>query len=291
MNKLIGLIFLASGIFLASNAHAKTADDWLSECVASYDADEYAKALTSCNKAIDLDVDNEGAYRHRGNVKYSFEDYQGAIVDYDKAIELSDGYAFYYYLRGRAHSGAGDITLAYEDYLRFIEQDNRILTYCELIAGDASDLSEEQLKNPKLREFHARCISEFAASASDAPKNEYEKSVAIEAYQNIAKIKILLRDYSGALETYNAAVSIDKNNYLVLQERGALKELMADNEGALKDYNRAVAIDVDVPFLLEARAALYRKLNMKAEACADYQKSAEINGTDIYAEDEEYCKP
>ena len=297
MKKIIELLFIMGFMALMGNAHAKTANDWLSECIENYHSESKEKnAVTLCSKAIELSPTNDEAYRYRGSAKSILGDDEGAIKDFDKAIEFGDGYAFYYYLRGASKFALNNITAAYEDYLLFMEaenpNENQVSTYCETIANDAAELNNEQLKNPKLREFHQKCISEFQDYIDESPKSGYQKSRSIDAYHKIARTQTLLKDYRGALKSYDAALKIDDEDRTSLGERGTFKEIyLKDNQGALSDYNRAISLADDQSVWYSERAALYRKLNMKQEACADLKKIVELDNTQMYWEDTEYCKP
>ena len=53
---------------------------------------DYVKALTDINKAIDLNPDYIKAYARRGNIKVQLEDYEEAIKDYHKVKEMNSNY-------------------------------------------------------------------------------------------------------------------------------------------------------------------------------------------------------
>jgi Flp pilus assembly protein TadD len=88
-------------------AQANTANDYLKQGNAKYQAGDKQGAIADFDRVIQLDPQSAEAYRKRGFIKAELGDKKGAIVDYDRAIQLNPK-AANYLERGNVKAELGD---------------------------------------------------------------------------------------------------------------------------------------------------------------------------------------
>tara|TARA_X000000950_G_C13606773_1_gene533656 strand:- start:50 stop:688 length:639 start_codon:yes stop_codon:yes gene_type:complete len=84
------------------------------------------------------------------------------------------------------------------------------------------------------------------------PKNSYEELIAEElsknlssAYNNRGKLKKIIKDYDGAMDDYNKAITIYSNNHSAYHNRGILKRILNDNKGSISDFTKSINLNPD----------------------------------------------
>ena len=83
--------------------------------------EEMEEAIKDYDKALELDLQNDGIYDLRGTAKFGLGKYEEAIKDHDKALELNPQEGATYYFRGIAKSGLGKHEEAIKDYDKALE--------------------------------------------------------------------------------------------------------------------------------------------------------------------------
>ena len=95
-------------------------------CIAYKDKEQYERAMTDCNRAIELDPRDDHAYNTRGAIYHLTEKYDQAIEEYSKAIRLAPNFIDPVHNRGMSYAAKGDLDTAIADYnaaLRINSQD------------------------------------------------------------------------------------------------------------------------------------------------------------------------
>ncbi len=85
------------------------------EAQAAYAKENYAAALTSVNKALDVTSGEAVFHGLRGAIRYQQKRYDDAVTNFDRAVALDDGYFVYYLQRGLSHMQAGNRSRAKTD--------------------------------------------------------------------------------------------------------------------------------------------------------------------------------
>jgi tetratricopeptide (TPR) repeat protein len=83
--------------------------------------DQYEKALADFDRAIKLDPDDARAFYYRSNVYHDLGWYEKALADYDQAIQLDPNNAYAYNNRGLTYHKLGEYEKALADYDRAIQ--------------------------------------------------------------------------------------------------------------------------------------------------------------------------
>jgi len=90
--------------------------------------EQYDKAISDYNKAIELNPNYAKAYNNRGVAYDDLKQYDKAISDYTKALELNPNYAEAYNNRGLVYSDLKQYGKAISDFNKVIEL-NPNITY------------------------------------------------------------------------------------------------------------------------------------------------------------------
>ena len=93
----------------------------MSRCAAYAQASNFKKALSDCDKAIDLNANLIEAYINRGHIYDDLGNYHQAIEDYTKAINLKPNYAIAYYGRGISYANLKDVQRAIYDFEQYLK--------------------------------------------------------------------------------------------------------------------------------------------------------------------------
>ena len=127
--------FLLITVVLASCASGsqKYADDYYDQGLVFYERMEYARAVDSFDKVLELEPNGKDAYKvyyNRGNAYLKRRQYDQAIYDFTQALERTpprDKKMRYFILeaRGNAYQKNGRIDASIDDYTRAIELNPR----------------------------------------------------------------------------------------------------------------------------------------------------------------------
>ena len=86
---------------------------------------------------------------------------------------------------------------------------------------------------------------------------------------NQGKYKYDLKNYSGAIDDFTKAISLDSNSDSAYYYRAISKELLGDNEGSIADYTKSIAIGK-----MYSRASyVYQARGVLKQIAGDYRGS------------------
>jgi len=178
----------------APAAPSATAEDFYRDAVRQHDSKDYAGAIQSLDRALELRPDWLLAIATRADNLYHAKLYDEAIAGFDRAIQLDPKRASSYDGRGLAYSNSGRHAQAIPDYTRAIElipgfaaaYNNRGWAYLETGHLDEAlaDLNKALDLNPayttalfnrahlfERRKEYAKAIADFDAILHVAPAN------------------------------------------------------------------------------------------------------------------------
>jgi tetratricopeptide (TPR) repeat protein len=113
MKKLLLLIILC---FEFTFLQAQIAIDEANNVKTTDGLSNHIEIISVCNKTLENNPNNVGAYLDRGADRYRIHHYEDAISDYDKAIEIDPKNSEAYCLRGLAKHFQGDKEGACSDW-------------------------------------------------------------------------------------------------------------------------------------------------------------------------------
>lgn len=118
-------------------------------------------------------------------------------------------------------------------------------------------------------ENYEEAINYFTSYLSKYP-NDYK------AYYNLGLTKVLLGEYSGALQDYNKAIEINPNDATVYYNRGCLKNILNNFTEAIQDFDKVIEINPDNASAYYNRGRAKSKLADYRSAMHDFNKAIEL---------------
>ena len=235
------------------------------------------EAIRDFSKVLDMDAKYKGAYMGRGFARYNLEDYEKAIEDYLEEIKIDSTNKLCYNniaVSKEKLNQREDAMIYYEKALAIdprydVALDNK--NALKSLLDSLSKLQPKQQQTPvgvaEVAEVSAQDYFEMGYQASE--KGEYDKAIdyynkAIsidrnnrQAYENRGWVKYRQEKYLSALDDFNNALDMGVNKSTYYQ-RGLVKIKLGNLEGAIKDFDKALAIDAEYAAALE-----YKKLTQK----------------------------
>jgi tetratricopeptide (TPR) repeat protein len=252
------------------------------------------QALQTLNTVLKADPYNSAAYDLRGTIYTALDDYERALSDYDRAIELDPFFAQAHYNRGRIYSLLKRYDEALADLQMSVKLDvanfgyrangNVGLIYHKqgqydkaLAAFDASIASSDAQADA----FYLRGETYTALEEYEAAIADYQSAISRFArydlaYQGLGYVYYKTAQYDKAAEALNQAVGISPNSptahlYLVLVDVATDKP-----DSAAGEVSRAAAAFSTLP--LEEQQSLYSRVtaDLKAVAQQNPRKAKEV---------------
>ena len=131
-------------------------------CIAYKDQEKYERAMTDCNRALELDPRDDHVFNTRGAIYHLTEKYDQAIEEYSKAIRLAPNFIDPVHNRGMSYAAKGDYDTAIADYNAALKINPRdaLALYERGIAkkhqgdetGGQRDIDEAKKIDPKMGE-------------------------------------------------------------------------------------------------------------------------------------------
>ena len=193
--------------------------------VSYYHVGDYEKAISSYNKAIELDSEYAKAYNNRGSAYLQKGDYDAAISDFDKAIKLNPKFTDAYNNRGYAYDDKGDYDQAIKDYDKAIEL------------------------NPQYAAtYYNRAIAYSNKGDNDQAIKDYDKVIELnpqdaDAYINRGLAYSNKGDNDQAIKDYDKAIELNPQYVEAYNNRGLAYSNKGDNDQAIKDYDKAIGLN------------------------------------------------
>jgi len=103
-------------------------------------------------------------------------------------------------------------------------------------------------------------------------------------HNNIGYKKFILKDYPGAIKSYNISIKLNPKYAIVYSNRGLAKAKSGDNLGAIEDFNKALSISPNLVIALGNRGNSKSDLEDYKGAIEDYNKVLKLdnNNSGIY---------
>lgn len=218
-----------------------------------------------------------------------------ALHYYDIAIkEDTVDCAFLYYRRALLKVNINDRKGAIEDFYQTINKNQD----CEIIwQVDPEGLTYgfNSVSNSSLYDEIASLkihLKDYIGAVQD-----YTKAIELDDsrdnydyYKERGKTKILLNDFRGALKDFEHLLSKNQNDYGILELIGNTKFDMKDENSAIYYYTRAIKINNKKEIIFYNRGLCYLNLNKIEEACLDFSRAGELGYKEAYEIIKTKCK-
>lgn len=267
---------------------------------------EYEMAIKNCNKAIELDINNNYALIQRALIWNSLNNFKRAIEDCNFAIVINPLIADNYYHRGLIYSNFGQWKNAIKDYSLAIEfrpyfseaYINRGNAYGHLkLYTEALENHNKAIElNPNSSEAYCNRGNDYREiNDYDKSVKDYNKSLKLDptfapSYYGLGIVYSDLEELNKAIENYNIAIDINPSFGSAYVNRAGVYNSLKQYEKALKDCERVIGLynnhekffidNWDMKNLISLaynnRGSAYGGLKKHEIAIEDYKKAIEI---------------
>lgn len=239
---------------------------------------EFAKAIESYTKAIEIQPDYHAAYWRRGVIYYDLAEFQLAISDYNAADSLVPGQADLHMNRGNAYSRLGLHDRALADHQRAM-----------MLGYRSPDTLLYNIAN-----------NHWRMGNTDSALVYYAKVLEInpglkEAKGNRAYVFLLQNRYVEAATGYKELLREFPDDVSYLNNLGYAELRLDDLESAMVHVQRSVDLDAKNAFAYRNRGLIHMAMSKHKEACADLKRAIQLDfvkqwGSAELSELVEYCK-
>jgi len=213
---------------------------------------DFEKAMSDYNEAIQLNPNLIPAYNHRGKIYAKKGDYNQAIADYSEVIPLDpndDPYS-----------------------QRIVYAIQAIVYYREAIRLDPNDATA----------YYNRGIAYDDKGDSDQALADFNEAIRLapnlmSSYEHRGDIYARRKDYDQAIADYNQIIQFNPNDGGIYIKRGKVYADKKDYDQAIADYNKAIQLN---PELLDAyyrRGWLYISMKDHDNIIMNYSELIQIN--------------
>ncbi|MBW4582177.1 MAG: tetratricopeptide repeat protein [Tildeniella nuda ZEHNDER 1965/U140] len=219
---------------------------------------QYAQALVSYEKALELQPANEKVWLNRGDALFRLGRYADAITSYDQAVAIKPDFH-------TAWKNRGDALLSLERH------EDAIASYDRAVAI-----------KPGLHEaWNSRGVALDGLGRYEDAITSYDCAVAIQpdnhkAWYNRGNALGKLRRDKDALASYDRAVAIKPDDHGAWCGRGIALFSLERAEESIDSYDRAVAIKPDYHEAWSNRGDALENLRRYEEAVASYDRAVAI---------------
>jgi tetratricopeptide (TPR) repeat protein len=263
--------------------------------------EKYDSALIIFNRAWKLDSNNYYVNLNRGRVHFAMENWQGAYEDFSTAIGLYPDSIMPYHERGILLLTTMNTDDAIADNTKALQlaKDDSMLVFSYMNRGTCYQqkrefqLAYEDYSRAYLLDTNNVSIMNNIATVLDELGRRDESigilkklvridSTLIGPYVNLGFQYSKLEKYKEAIEYFNKALELEKDEPLALNNRGYAKYSLKDYKGALEDINKSLESYPDNSYALRNRALVYIALKEKDKACTDINRGLSIGFTRMY---------
>jgi tetratricopeptide (TPR) repeat protein len=209
-----------------------------------YEQGNTDKAEADFSKAIEIDPQQAGAYRYRGEISFDSLIPGKAIADFDRSIALDPNDATVYVLRGRAYEmryvmqhDTRDVDRAIADFTKAVEIDPK----------DALAYAFRGFVRSETGEYD-RAVEDESRSIELKADDPYPYQLRAKAYLMSGKVALALSDV-------DQLAALSPNDHYNFDFRGSIFESLGRREEAIADYRRALTLN---PNMQSSKDALRR---------------------------------
>ncbi len=169
---------------------------------------------------------NHWTYATEARLFADIEDYNKAIEYYTKAIKINPNYDTYYFQRATAYKKSQDYHKALKDYDIVLNDSPYSFSVYREAAGVATKIKDYR----KALDYYEKMISIFPY---------YNERKETTYYNDTAKLKLLLKDYQGAINDIDKAEKIVPTT-AAYHVRAEAKMKLSKHKDAIGDYSKTL---------------------------------------------------
>lgn len=224
-----------------------------------WQAEDFAKALTHFNRAIEINPGYPTVYNNRGGMYFDQGMRDLAIEDFEYALRLNPRYADALYNLGKVYYEEKDLERALTYYTQAIAANRR---YAEAYNNRGNIYGELERFEEALNDFNQAL--------------KYDDRQAHTYYHRAFTLK-KLGDVDAAIKDYSKAIALNPEYAEAYNNRGNIykeRDMLAE---ALFDYTQAVKYDNELGKAYYSQAMIYKERMDLDQAYAGFSRFIELN--------------
>ena len=256
-------------------------------------AEEYVKAITSYDKALEIKPDDREVWNNRGNALLSLGRLEEAIASYDKALGIKPNYHDVWYNRGIALGKLGRLEAAIASYDKALEikpddrevwnnRGNALLSLGRLEEAIASYDKALEIKPNYHDVWYNRGVAQGNLGRLEAAIASYDKALEFKpdyhvAWNNRGLALASLGRLEEAIASYDKALEIKPDYHEAWNNRGIALGNLGRLEEAIASYDKALEIKPDDDATFYNKACCYALQSQIDQAIQNLQQAINLN--------------
>lgn len=258
--KLFFIFFLS--VILPVTLFSSEEEIWLAKGEQSFIRQDYAEAVFSYSKAIEINSKNIQALYSRGLAYLFWQKFEQALSDFDSVLELDSNHINALNNRGYLFLLGGLFDEALMDLDKAIELDEN---FAEAYINRGSTYSE---------------LNNFEGAVADFKKAIELNPDSYSPYVELGRVYYKTNDFETSIKNYSKAIEMGIKNPKVFYNRGNAYFKMNNFKKAIEDYSTCITLDPEDTEALNNRAVSYDKIGKAELAEEDRKKIRSISGLD-----------
>ena len=230
----------------------------------------YGDAVHDFSKVIELNPEDDRAYKYRAIAWRELHECEVALADFDAAVRLNPNDVETYKHRAIAHSRLKQYVAVVTDYdeaIRIIPDDpqlytNRAFANRELgrYADAIADFDASLKFSPDIIVLCEREDVRRLATIADCDAAIRGQTNDANAYSRRGCVRLEIRKYESAVVDFDEAIRLEPASVEAFKHRGIAKLKLGQYEQAIADFDEAIRLNPDDAELYKKRIAAKRRL-------------------------------
>ena len=287
---------LANGLGMetisSSQTHLERSQTWFYQGLQQVKRSELSGAITSYDKAIEINPHSYEYWFNRGLTLFYLGDFAKAIASYDKAIEIKPNFYKGWYNRGTAQGELGNFEDAIASFDKAIEikhdyhqaWSSQGLVLLKLGCPEDAIFSYDQalLVAPEDQEnWYYRGIALAVSGRTYDAIASYDRAIEIQpdfhlAWYNRGVELSNLGQLEDALSSFEQALEINPEYHEGWYALGSVQDKLGRVESAIASYDHAIQINPDLHEVLIDRGVVLASLGRWHDAILSWEKAVEV---------------
>ncbi len=258
----------------------------------------YEDAIRQFTKSIELDPDFEKAYLSRANAYEKIGNLKAAVADYDRAATFDQKNTDIFCQAGKLYYEMGDYESAINRLNTSINlKKTNIPAYQYLIqtlieTGSYAEALQICKRALTIREsdlnFYYRGVVNEEMNNYVAAEEDFEKAIRknkrlVEAYVDLADLRIKLNKFDNAMENVNKALELDPNNRKARYVRSKIYVKQLNYSNAIDDISKNILLNPGDEEMFFIRGGYYQDFTQHQSAINDFTKVILLNDSNMDA--------
>lgn len=264
--------------------------------------EQYDRAITNFQKALEFDPDLAAAYYYMGDTYLKMERLDPALEALEKAVELDPAYISAYHSIGSAYLEKGDTAQARDFFEALVQQksdDCQIqVAYGYVMANQLGEVEKGLQAFEKAKSMCPNESAPYQYLAYALPQDRSAEKIDnlkrylelteggetdLEALQYLFGLYFTEERYQEAKTTIDQTLAADPANANLQLYAGVVESKLGNQQAAIEHYSRALEINPDLERAYLFRAMAYQELGNTTAFARDMERAGRGQSSQIMA--------